>query len=340
MKQLLLLCLIIVLAACAQTTQIEPNTLEPMPTSAYEPVGESPPFAITPMPDVFMPQLKQRDAAFMEALLVGELVVDEGCLRVASENESYLVIWQADYFLTDNNGRLEILDESGAVIAHGEETIYMGGGEQPTVDDAELRQPVPEQCGGPYWRMGQFLPEEYIPTVASKPASQSQTDEWQTYTVPGLNLSFDYPAAWFVHGTDKTLQITPNAQPAWSSFFDPDQPHGGPVFDLMHNLSRLMEPTPLAAAENLLDSYEAELEAIEPFAALPARPDVVTGVYRFTIDEDDMALLVGAITNPNAESPQRTIAMTSVVPQDELATLKPIFETVLGSLRLADAPED
>ena len=104
--------------------------------------------------------------AFMEALLIGELVVEDGCLRVRGEGENHLVIWQADYFLTDNDGLLEILDETGKGVATVGETIYLGGGEQRTVDDAQLRQPIPEACGGPYWRMGEFLPEEYIPNVA------------------------------------------------------------------------------------------------------------------------------------------------------------------------------
>ena len=137
-------------------------------TTFYEPVGEEPPFPITPVPDVFMPQLKQRDAVFMDALLIGELVVEDSCLRVRSEGANYLVIWQADYFLTDNDGVWEILDETGAVAARVGETVYMGGGETSWVDEPYLRDPIPASCGGPYWRMGSFLPEEYIPNVTGE----------------------------------------------------------------------------------------------------------------------------------------------------------------------------
>lgn len=129
----------------------------------YEPVGDNPPFAITPVPDVMMPQLRQRDAHSMLALLVGELVVQDGCLRVQADQESMLVIWQADYFLTDNDGMLEMLDETGKVVAQVGETVYLGGGMQRAVDETELRQAIPASCPGPYWRMGRFLPEEYIP---------------------------------------------------------------------------------------------------------------------------------------------------------------------------------
>lgn len=466
----------------------------------YEPVGETPPFAITPVPDLFMPQLKQRDVAFMEALLIGELVVEAGCLRVRDvySGELTLVIWQADYFLTDNEGILEILDEMGAVAARVGEMVYLGGGEQRTVDNAELRQPVPELCaGGPYWRMGTFLPEEYIPNVAADlpPLTQSfdgaktgfafdyparwqvndvreddegitavlasrpmSTDEfepfqpgdemaailfmpstepinasaegllaameryaanlppnqtttlsphtlvlanrptavmayqdnrggtavetyfmmtadsdrfiwamditpvgenwqirlkmqelvnslqpvhadgWQSYAAPDLNLSFTYPADWFVHDAGKAIQITPNAQPTWSSFFDPDEPHGGPTFDLLHNLNRLMGPTPLAEVETLLQGYEADIEPIAAAAPLADRPDVVVGVYRFTVEDDTMALLVGAAANPAADSPQSAIAMTGLVKLDELAAMQPIFEAILRSLGPAAQP--
>jgi len=147
-------------ALAASGAELPPSVVV---TITYEPVGEIPPFAVTPVPEVFMAQLKQRDAAFMEALLSGKLVIDNGCLRVQNDNESYLVIWQADYFLTDNDGVLEILDETGTAVAEVGEIVYMGGGEQAGVRDAELRQPVPEPCGGPYWRMGQFLPEARLP---------------------------------------------------------------------------------------------------------------------------------------------------------------------------------
>jgi flagellar basal body rod protein FlgC len=305
--------------------------------SVYESVGESPPFEITPVPDVFMPQLKRRDVGFMEALLIGELVVDEGCLRVRGENENHLVIWQADYFLTDNNGVLEILDETGEVVARVGEPIYLGGGEQRTVDNAELRRPIPEACGGPYWRMGEFLPEEYIPKVASDNAANATStaesdDGWQSVTIPEIGLAVTYPADWFMHSAGKAVEITPNAQPTWSSVFDPDQPNGGPAFLLMHNLNRQMAATPLAEVEAIVAGYEANIEVIEPAAPIPERPDVVSGVYRLVNDEKTV-LLAGAAVNPLPDSPQPVVAMTAVGKTEDLPKVQPIFERILQSLR-------
>jgi hypothetical protein len=301
--------------------------------AVYEPLDE-PPLAITPAPGVFMPQLKQRDAAFMEALLVGNLVVEDGCLRVRSENDSYLVIWQADYFPTDNHGTVEILDETGKVVARVDGMIYLGGGEQRAVDDNELRHPIPEACGGPYWRMGEFVPQEYIPNiVVDLPVQVLDTAGWPLYTIPDVGLTTAYPDGWFVHDAGKALQITPNAQPAWSSFFDPDQPHGGPAFDLLYNLNRQMASTPTAEIENILSGYDTELEAIRPPTSLPENPGAVVGVYRFANEEEKMVLLVGAVTNPAAGEPQSVIAMSSVLKIGDLPLYQPIFEAVLGSFR-------
>jgi hypothetical protein len=107
-----------------------------------------------------MPQLKMRSGSFMEALLSGELVVMNGCLRIQVENstESYLVFWQPDYFLNQNNGTREILDREGQVVARVGEPIQMGGGEIPAVvDNDQLQAPLPPACAGPYWLMGEIV---------------------------------------------------------------------------------------------------------------------------------------------------------------------------------------
>ncbi len=101
----------------------------------------------------------------MTALLIGELVVQNGCLRVQSAEESQLVIWQADYFLNNHDGTLEILDETGKMVAYVGETVYMGGGEGRLSAEleAQLREPIPEACAKPQkvWLMGEFVPDEY-----------------------------------------------------------------------------------------------------------------------------------------------------------------------------------
>lgn len=334
-----LLSLTIWLAACAPTageTAVAPTSTsdEALRQDAQQyavEMDENPPFAITPAPEVFMPQLKQRDAAFMTALLIGDLVVEEGCLRIRDiyTGESRLVIWQADYFLTDNDGVLTIRDETGAVMAQVGERVFLGGGEQSTVNEAELRQPLPASCAGPYWRMGNFLPEEYIPNVAA-----DLPPPMQAYAGGELRLAFDYPLGWYVHETGKSLQITPNAQPTWSSFFDPNEPHGGPTFDLLHNLNRQMGATPLAEIAILLGGFGDEITALDPAKPLPHHPHIAVGLYQVA-DDAEMVLLLGAAANPLPDSPQPVVALSGVVRAEELAEMRIVFETILRTLRPA-----
>lgn len=98
-----------------------------------EPVGAEAPFPVTPVPAVAMPQLRVRSGATPAALLIGTLIVEEGCLRVREEEgaSSYLVIWQPDYYLTDCDRVLEILDRGGGVVARVGERVRMGGGIPP-----------------------------------------------------------------------------------------------------------------------------------------------------------------------------------------------------------------
>jgi hypothetical protein len=107
------------------------------------------------------------------------LIVVEGCLRVRAGNngDGHLIIWQPDYFLNDHNGNIEILDKNGQVVAVVGETIRIGGGEMPMHPefDAQLLEPVPDKCTGPYWLMGEVVLDTPTPTAMATPVSQEQT---------------------------------------------------------------------------------------------------------------------------------------------------------------------
>jgi len=300
----------------------------------YKSVGETPPFAITPVPDVFMPQLKQRDASYMAALIIGELIVQDGCLRILSEGESTLVIWQADYFLTDNNGLLQVLDETAEVVAQVGETIYLGGGEQSTIQANELREPIPELCGGPYWRMGEFLPEEFIPNVAGDLQLETQNDEaWLRYQSTDLDFAIEYPAGWHVHDSmGKSLEISQNEQPSWSSIYEAD--FTWPLIYTYHNLNHQMGGTPETEIELLLSGYEGKIEAIEQAAPLSDRSDVVVGIYRLEIEEDVSAIFLGAVENKSDEAIQPVVSMSAFVDLEEVDEFHPIFEHMLRSIEI------
>lgn len=128
----------------------------------YQPLGENPPFPVTPDPSISLPQLRTRSGSFMTALMQGELIVQNGCLRVRPEGsaQSHLIIWQPDYFLHKNGNAREILDRSGRVVARVGEPIWIGGGEIPVTSELQqqLRSPIPQTCEGPYWLMGDIVP--------------------------------------------------------------------------------------------------------------------------------------------------------------------------------------
>ncbi|GAJ24513.1 unnamed protein product, partial [marine sediment metagenome] len=77
-------------------------------------------------------------------------------LRVDQE----LIIWQPDYFVNNNDGTIEILDRNGEVVARVGEEVCMGGGEITSIEHINklLKEPLPQDCEGPYWLMGEIVP--------------------------------------------------------------------------------------------------------------------------------------------------------------------------------------
>ena len=152
------------LVGCTAPAGSSPQTSTPTirSVSTYEPLGDDIPLAVTPDPTVHFPQLRTRGEPFMEALLQGKLAVIEGCLRVTGSGSSHLVIWQPDFLVNNNEGVIEILDRSGEVVARVGEEIRIGGGEVPLTEKLKqlLREPLPEQCRGPYWSMGELVSNE------------------------------------------------------------------------------------------------------------------------------------------------------------------------------------
>jgi hypothetical protein len=113
--------------------------------------------AASPTPTPFFPQQKETPNAFMDALLVGKLVLVDNCLRVNSHNlrESYLLIWPHDFSLHLHDEVMEIMDGNDQLVAREGDNLRLGGGEIPgrNVNEYTL-QPLPDNCPGPYWIVG------------------------------------------------------------------------------------------------------------------------------------------------------------------------------------------
>lgn len=131
-------------------------TITTLPAQA----NPSPPADITPAPGVIMPKLHTRSLSWPALGLQGELIVHNGCLRVSpgAGDPGVLIIWQPDYWLSEREGRLELVNQAGNRVARvGEAVVLMGG---PVGDLAvlasQLQAPLDASCAGPYFLMGQF----------------------------------------------------------------------------------------------------------------------------------------------------------------------------------------
>jgi hypothetical protein len=91
--------------------------------------------------------------------VTGKLVVDNSmhCPRVRSGNGDidYLPVWPSGYSARISGGVVEIMDESGDVIAREGDDVDLRGGPIPATFDPdhyhELYDGLPEDCHGPYW---------------------------------------------------------------------------------------------------------------------------------------------------------------------------------------------
>ena len=112
-----------------------------------------------------MAQLALPSMEFLTALLEANLIVENNCLLAQYPDrpeEKMLIIWQPGYFVHDANGRIQILDQNGTVVAEVGQKLYMGGGESPLHGGLALAAPIPVPCRtSNIWVMGEFLPEEY-----------------------------------------------------------------------------------------------------------------------------------------------------------------------------------
>ena len=177
----------------------------------YEPLRGEPGFSVTPVPGLFFPQLRAQSAVFMTALLEGQLILEDGCLRVVTSYSpnSNLIIWQPDYFPTLNRDQIEILNRDGQIVARVGEQIAMGGGGIQLSDyyTRQLRESIPAICEGPYFLMGGIVSRSLTtPAVTETPASRGATIT-QTPTSPHKPTATTTPAP--TNTPVATAKVTP-----------------------------------------------------------------------------------------------------------------------------------
>jgi len=102
----------------------------------------------------FFPQQKENPAIYMDAELVGELVLEDGCLRVGDD----LLVWPHVFSLSTENGVILIIDDNDQPIMRVGDKIKLGGGEMPSEHIAKYSAELPSgRCSGPYWIVGEVI---------------------------------------------------------------------------------------------------------------------------------------------------------------------------------------
>jgi len=141
-KHLLLFIIIILLiTACARQTTSPPSSSSPSPPSH----GSS------------FPQLINTPIAYMDALITGELVATNGCLRVKDKyGNNVLLIWPVGFSPHTEQGIIQVLDSTGQAVASVGDWVEIGGGEVPPTY-LDLVDPLPENCPEPYWLVGDYI---------------------------------------------------------------------------------------------------------------------------------------------------------------------------------------
>jgi hypothetical protein len=96
----------------------------------------------------YFPVQKEAPQAYLLALLPGELVLDNGYLRVNGE----LIIWPYGYSVKIEGKNIYIIDEKGRQVCKVGDMVKIGGGQIPAYYIEEIiGQPLPPDCKGPYW---------------------------------------------------------------------------------------------------------------------------------------------------------------------------------------------
>ncbi len=114
-----------------------------------------------PSPDAHFPQVAT-PIGNVDFLVTGELVLENGCLRVSKANlatgDNFLLIWDKNFATRREQGVLQVIDaHTSEVLASVDDYVEIGGGMAPTEIEKYLKEPIPIECPGPYWLVGEPL---------------------------------------------------------------------------------------------------------------------------------------------------------------------------------------
>jgi len=123
----------ILISGCVEKTQQNDKSVNTSTSTPFFPVQKDP-----------------NSASQMTALLKGELILVNGCLRV----DNYLLVWPHGFSISTDGEVIQIIDNTGKPIARVGDKIKLGGGggEMPREIVAKYSAELPsDRCPGPYW---------------------------------------------------------------------------------------------------------------------------------------------------------------------------------------------
>lgn len=96
----------------------------------------------------------------MDALLQGNLELDDGWLQAEAGNSSYVLIWPYGFTVRGEGKEIQVIDGEGQVVAIVGEAIKVGGGEA-TLETVEqyTGNAFPDELAGPYWIVSEVVDE-------------------------------------------------------------------------------------------------------------------------------------------------------------------------------------
>jgi hypothetical protein len=117
----------------------------------------------TPSLGTYFPQIINTPSAYLEALIKGELVLENGCLRVsdvdgAVNGATILLIWDPRFSTSTKQGAVQVIDnKTGKALASVGDYVAVGGGFDDNPTWMGLANPLPEDCPGPYYIVGEYI---------------------------------------------------------------------------------------------------------------------------------------------------------------------------------------
>lgn len=113
--------------------------------------------ATAPPMGAHFPQTVKYQRIYLDALVEGELVLENGCLRVKTISDgSFLLIWDPRFSTRTEQGIVQVIDRNtGDVQASVGDYVQAGGGSFPR--GTWLKQPIPKECPGSYWIIGESI---------------------------------------------------------------------------------------------------------------------------------------------------------------------------------------